>query len=283
MRDPERGSRGERTPGARAPPPTRVGRLRPVELVTAGTSPNPAFRRGAPRRRGPSVEACSFDREAARKEDVMFRSKNASRRANESTAQSRNLAARMGRWSAAHWKTATFGWLAFVVVAFMLGGAVGTKLIDDNDGWAGRVRPRRQDPRRRLQAARRRERPHPEQLAQDERSGVHGRDRGRRRGNLRAGSGSERPLAARTRKRRPDREGPARRPRRVRDPRRRRRRGRQDRPRPRARREGAARLTRSSSSASSAMQARSTRSTRSSPRTWRRPVSSRSRSRSSSS
>ena len=26
----------------------------------------------------------------------------------------RNLAARMGRWSAAHWKTATFGWLAFV-------------------------------------------------------------------------------------------------------------------------------------------------------------------------
>ena len=34
-----------------------------------------------------------------------------------------NLAARMGRWSAAHWKTATFGWLAFVVVAFGLGGA----------------------------------------------------------------------------------------------------------------------------------------------------------------
>src|SRR5919197_836012 len=25
-----------------------------------------------------------------------------------------NLAARMGRWSAAHWKTATFGWLALV-------------------------------------------------------------------------------------------------------------------------------------------------------------------------
>ena len=32
-----------------------------------------------------------------------------------------NLAARMGRWSAAHWKTATFGWLAFVIVAFGLG------------------------------------------------------------------------------------------------------------------------------------------------------------------
>ena len=41
------------------------------------------------------------------------------------THSNRNLAARMGRWSAAHWKTATFGWLAFVLVAFGLGGAVG--------------------------------------------------------------------------------------------------------------------------------------------------------------
>ncbi len=42
-----------------------------------------------------------------------------------------NLAARMGRWSADHWKTATFGWLAFVVAAFALGMA-GTKSIDPN-------------------------------------------------------------------------------------------------------------------------------------------------------
>ena len=42
-----------------------------------------------------------------------------------------NLAARMGRWSADHWKTATFGWLAFVVAAFALGMA-GTKAIDPN-------------------------------------------------------------------------------------------------------------------------------------------------------
>jgi hypothetical protein len=33
------------------------------------------------------------------------------------THTDRNVAARMGRWSAAHWKTATFGWLAFVLVA----------------------------------------------------------------------------------------------------------------------------------------------------------------------
>jgi len=53
-----------------------------------------------------------------------------------------NLAARMGRWSADHWKTATFGWLAFVVVAFGLGGLAGTKTIDPNKpgpGESGRM------------------------------------------------------------------------------------------------------------------------------------------------
>jgi uncharacterized membrane protein YdfJ with MMPL/SSD domain len=49
---------------------------------------------------------------------------------------SKNLAARMGRWSADHWKTATFGWLAFVVVAFMLGSA-GAKTIDPNTAGPG--------------------------------------------------------------------------------------------------------------------------------------------------
>ena len=48
-----------------------------------------------------------------------------------------NLAARMGRWSAALWKTATFGWLALVVVAFALGGAIGTKTIDPNTSGPG--------------------------------------------------------------------------------------------------------------------------------------------------
>jgi uncharacterized membrane protein YdfJ with MMPL/SSD domain len=53
-----------------------------------------------------------------------------------------NLAARMGRWSARHWKTATFGWLALVVVAFALGGQIGTKQIDPNatgPGESGRM------------------------------------------------------------------------------------------------------------------------------------------------
>ena len=43
----------------------------------------------------------------------------------------------MGRWSASHKKTAIFGWLAFVVVAFMLGNAVGTKQLDPNKTGTG--------------------------------------------------------------------------------------------------------------------------------------------------
>jgi uncharacterized membrane protein YdfJ with MMPL/SSD domain len=53
------------------------------------------------------------------------------------TGQSHNIAARMGRWSAAHWKTATFGWLAFVIAAMTLGGMVGTKTIDPNTSGPG--------------------------------------------------------------------------------------------------------------------------------------------------
>ncbi len=81
----------------------------------------------------------------------MFRTKHRSRSEQSEAAegaltapsgQSRNLAALMGRWSAGHWKTATFGWLASVVVAFALGGMVGTKSIDLNKagpGESGRV------------------------------------------------------------------------------------------------------------------------------------------------
>ncbi len=49
----------------------------------------------------------------------------------------RNLAARAGRWSAAHWKTATFGWLAFVVVAIALGHALGTVKLTDAEQATG--------------------------------------------------------------------------------------------------------------------------------------------------
>jgi hypothetical protein len=48
-----------------------------------------------------------------------------------------NLAARAGRWSAAHWKTATFGWIAFVLASIALGGVVGTKSLGDSEGIPG--------------------------------------------------------------------------------------------------------------------------------------------------
>jgi len=54
----------------------------------------------------------------------------------------RNLAARAGRWSARHRKTAIFGWLAFVILAVFIGGSVGTKTLSDSDygiGESGRA------------------------------------------------------------------------------------------------------------------------------------------------
>ena len=47
--------------------------------------------------------------------------------------QQRNLAARAGRWSARHRKKAVFGWLAFVIVSVVLGGALGMKEIATED------------------------------------------------------------------------------------------------------------------------------------------------------
>src|SRR5438045_8644216 len=51
--------------------------------------------------------------------------------------RSNNIAARMGRWSASHWKTAVFGWLAFVVAAVAVGMTVTTKQIKTEDANVG--------------------------------------------------------------------------------------------------------------------------------------------------
>ena len=49
--------------------------------------------------------------------------------------QRTNVAGRAGRWSSQHRRAAILGWLAFVVLAVFVGGAVGTKHIpQDNDG-----------------------------------------------------------------------------------------------------------------------------------------------------
>ncbi|HVC88170.1 MAG TPA: MMPL family transporter [Gaiellaceae bacterium] len=48
-----------------------------------------------------------------------------------------NLAGRAGRWSAAHWKAAAFGWLAFAVLAVVLGSLVPIKQLTDADMASG--------------------------------------------------------------------------------------------------------------------------------------------------
>jgi uncharacterized membrane protein YdfJ with MMPL/SSD domain len=47
--------------------------------------------------------------------------------------QTRNLAARAGRWSAHHRKKAILGWFAFVILATVIGGMVGQKTLADED------------------------------------------------------------------------------------------------------------------------------------------------------
>jgi RND superfamily putative drug exporter len=49
----------------------------------------------------------------------------------------RNLAARAGRWSAGHRKTAILGWLAFVIAAVVLGGAAGVTHQREEDLGSG--------------------------------------------------------------------------------------------------------------------------------------------------
>jgi RND superfamily putative drug exporter len=51
-----------------------------------------------------------------------------------------NVAARAGRWSAAHWKTALGAWLAFCVLAVALGSIAGTKVLKQADTAAGGTR-----------------------------------------------------------------------------------------------------------------------------------------------
>jgi uncharacterized membrane protein YdfJ with MMPL/SSD domain len=48
-----------------------------------------------------------------------------------------NLAGRAGRWSAAHWKTATFGWIGVAILAVVVGTAAGSVLLTDSESASG--------------------------------------------------------------------------------------------------------------------------------------------------
>jgi RND superfamily putative drug exporter len=45
----------------------------------------------------------------------------------------RNIARAAGRWSARHWKTATFGWLALVIASVLVGSLLGTHSLTDSE------------------------------------------------------------------------------------------------------------------------------------------------------
>src|SRR5450759_3011691 len=58
------------------------------------------------------------------------------------TMEKTNLAGRAGRWSADNWKKALFGWLAFALIAIVVGSTVGTRMAGDelsSPGEAGRA------------------------------------------------------------------------------------------------------------------------------------------------
>ena len=54
--------------------------------------------------------------------------------------QSQTFAARAGRWSAGHRKTAIFGWIAFVIASVAIGSFVGTQKPVDDQGNTGEAR-----------------------------------------------------------------------------------------------------------------------------------------------
>src|SRR5688572_18685733 len=51
--------------------------------------------------------------------------------------QAKGIAARVGRWSTENRKKAIWGWLAFVVLAFVIGAGVGSKELSDADRYQG--------------------------------------------------------------------------------------------------------------------------------------------------
>src|SRR5262245_37526312 len=58
-------------------------------------------------------------------------------RRRETVMQPSNVAARVGKWSATHRRTAILGWILVVVLAVVVGRAVGQYNLDEADGGSG--------------------------------------------------------------------------------------------------------------------------------------------------
>ena len=160
-------------PSATSPPPIRTPETRPPNPGARLTTPGGAGRWDAgsyPNARGEAMKTRVMQNEPGEPQK-------AADPAPSQPTPPTNIAGRMGRWSAGHWKTAVFGWLAFVVAR---GHARHGRRHEGGRRQRrrrGRVQARRSDPRRRLQAARRRDRSHPERDAHRERPRVRGRNR----------------------------------------------------------------------------------------------------------
>ena len=127
-----------------------------------------------------------------------------------STSSSKhNLAARMAAWSGRHRKKAFWGWLAFVVVVFMAGNAVGTTNISDVDQFSGESHRAEVALRPLRPAAGQGVRVHPERQAHGQGPGVPGRRRGRDGPPLEGSVRRERQVAAGRRQRRVSGDGHA--------------------------------------------------------------------------
>ena len=100
---------------------------------------------------------------------------------------SKSFAARMGRWSANHWKTAVVGWLAVRRrCPLFVGMEVGTKTISQNDANVGESRTADRiiseagftvDKKGETHRGADRDGAHPVEDADRDRSGLPGRDR----------------------------------------------------------------------------------------------------------
>ena len=100
---------------------------------------------------------------------------------------SRNIAARAGRWSARHRKTAILGWIAFVVLAFVVGGKVGTNTLTTEQSGVGESGQADRIVADAYPESVERDGPRPERRARDRRSRVPRRGR-RRRDSASSGS-----------------------------------------------------------------------------------------------
>ena len=117
------------------------------------------------------------------------------------TPKVKGIAARMGRWSAAHRKTAIGGWLLFLVLAVFIGQNVAPNELKGADQVRRRVRQGGEDAREGVSAAGRRDDPGSQRQGQRERRILPGGRCRRQQPRVEGQGRKERPGPLRSRRR----------------------------------------------------------------------------------